>query len=133
MNKSISARTVTRKGRADTTTIFDQKRERPERPYNPSLAEQIAESDVFFKNWQFPNAREAFPVEPTMRSVDRYFPYAKDLEGKPSPICFDICNTREEVTRSKRKIEAMKKAGIRFLILEKGMDFNTAMQALGEM
>lgn len=133
MNKSISARTVVRKGRPDTTSSPTEKAERPARAYTPSLSEQIAESDVFFKNWQYPNAREAFPVEPSLRSVDRYFPYARDLKGNLSPICFDICETREQIARSTRKISALKKAGIRFLIIEKGMDFNTAMQALGEV
>ena len=112
--------------------IDNHKRERPDKPYNPSLAEQIAESDIFYKNWQFPKAREAFPNEPFMRYVDRYFPYAKDQKGNLSPICFELCNTKEDLARANRKIEALKAAGIRFLIIEPKMDFNEAMQKLGE-
>ena len=132
MNKSIAARTVVRKGTANTSMVSNEKRERPERPYNPSLSEQIADSDIFYKNWQFPNAREAFPNEPFMRYVDRYFPYAKNDKGELSPICFELCNSKEDVARAIRKTEAIKAAGIRYLIIEPKMEFNEAMQKLGE-
>ncbi len=41
------------------------------------LAAQVAGITTYVKNWRIPHAQKNFPYDPLMRTVDKYFQYAK--------------------------------------------------------
>jgi hypothetical protein len=90
-----------------------------------SVAEKVAQSDVCVLNWMFPGAREAFPLEPKMRSVRRYYPYAKG-----GPLLIDEPQRLDEEQACQRKADVLARQGFRYLILKSGM---TEVDAIFEL
>ena len=68
-------------------------------------------------NYYHPLLKEKFPGNPKMWSVDKYYPYAKG-----GPLYIDEPNLEYRIVESKRKLEEFKKAGVRYLILLRGVE-----------
>lgn len=98
---------------------------KPERKHYASVAERIAESSVCIGNWRFEGAQEAFPNEPSMRSVEQYYPYAKG-----GPLLVDSPTTKGEKADCARKAEHLSKIGYRYLIVEADMEEFAARERL---
>lgn len=90
-----------------------------------TTATKIAESEIYMRNYQWQGAREDFPHEPTLRCVDKYYPYAVG-----GPLLVDEPNHPREIEASKRKAEILKKRGYRFLYLTREMSEQDAYQIL---
>ncbi len=97
-----------------------------ERKHYASVAERVAESSIFYRNFKFPGGLTAFPTEPTMRTVDQYYPYAVGGE-----LLVDSPTTKGDKENCVRKSVYLKKQGFRYLIIEPEMDEFEAMEQLG--
>jgi len=89
------------------------------------IAETIAQDKFFQRNHIWPGSKQAFPFQPKMQTVDKYFPYA---EG--GPLFIDEPTRKEDLKEFSPKIEAMKKLGHRYLLIKPGMNELEAREAL---
>lgn len=96
--------------------VMDEPKQPKERARFRSMPEQIAESEVFTRNWYWPQAMRFFPQNADMRCVDYYFPYA---EG--GALLMDICNDPTRQKLLEKKAEALRSLGHRYLIVKSSM------------
>ena len=97
-----------------------------------TVAEQVAKSTVYFKNFYVPELREKFKFHDRMKRIDKVFPYAK-LDEKSAPIRLFV---DEPITDSDRDIcyqkrSHMKALGLFYLIIEKDTKIVDALEQLG--
>lgn len=92
-----------------------------------SRSEKIAGSKICLMSWVFPGAREAFPHEPKLRSVQKYFPYA---EG--GALLVDEPERLGDELECQRKAKVIRKLGFRYLILTRSMSENDARFELSQ-
>lgn len=143
-NPNISARTVQRKdvigaefsvGDLEDKPVKKEETDSPEeraklararraRDLN-TVAEQISGDKYCHINYQWPGAKEAFPFQPKLWNVDRYFPYA---EG--GPLFADEPNRLGDIESLKLKQAAMKALGHRYLLCTEGLKFEDALEQL---
>lgn len=96
-----------------------------------SIGDQVAESVTWLKNWKWEEADKHYPLRPDMRTVDKYYPYAKGgplLVDEPrTPKTFD------EFFEHKRR--TLKELGYRYLVIEPDPEFTlgSALEQLGEL
>lgn len=127
--KAVYGRHVKHKNPPGTT--YDQKTE--EKEGDPSgwtdrfrsVAEQVADSDIYSVNWAWPGAALDFPHEPWMRAVTRYFKYAKG-----GPLCIDMPYNEVEVKECERRGAFVKKHGFRYICIRPGQTFDQVMTEL---
>lgn len=91
------------------------------------VPDQVAGSSVYYVNWEYPGAREDFPHALGDRFVHRMYPYAK-----PSKLLVDMADTDEEKKICERKATFIRRRGMRYLVISKGMTLEEAQQQLGE-
>lgn len=91
------------------------------------LASKIAESDLSSRNFKFKDAETHFPLRPTWRTVDRYFPNAKG-----GPLLVDEPEDKADIDACAEKAKVLKKLGYRYVYLTKETDEYAARQMLGE-
>ena len=93
-----------------------------------NLAEELAEHKFYYRNWFWDHARTYFPLEPRLRHVELYFPFAKG-----GPLLIDQpANDRDQKIAERKQVE-IKKAGFRYLILNLKMDENQGREALDKI
>lgn len=97
---------------ANDSKLID-KATNPEKYY--SRAEKLAQNKFCIMNWKWPHAESHFPNEPWMRSVSKYFPYAKG-----GPLLIEECELPYQIERAERKAKFLKQLGLRFMILKPG-------------
>ncbi len=131
-NEKIYAKTILAKDNSMQLTpvsevIFpkDKARALVRDKHYSSVAERVAESSVCFRNFKFKGALEAFPSEPTMRTVEQYFPYAVGGE-----LLVDSPNNDASRKECARKAIVLAKLGYRYLIVESDMDEFQALEQL---
>lgn len=107
-------------------TLSKEPAKRIERKHYASVAERVAESTVSFRNFKFEGAKDAFPNEPALRTVDQYFPYAVGGE-----LLVDYPVTKAHDAECGRKAEVLKKLGYRYLVVKPDMDEFAAKEELG--
>ncbi len=90
-----------------------------------NLAEQISGTQYYIRNWKWSGAVEDFPNEPWMRCVDKFFPRAG-----VGPLAIDEPVMESEMVACERKAKALKKRGIRYLVLKEGMTLQQCQVAL---
>lgn len=90
-----------------------------------TVAEKIAQDKLCQRNHIWPGAKQAFPFNNKMQTVDKYFPYA---EG--GPLFVDEPTRKDDLEMFKLKEEAMKELGHRYLLLKPGMTEVDALEAL---
>lgn len=91
------------------------------------LAAQVAGSTTYVRNWKIPRAREHFPFDPLMRSVDKYFQFAKG-----GPLFVDEPKTPADIERCKQKAKVAAKEGIRYCYVTLGMKIDEARKQIVE-
>jgi len=91
------------------------------------LPDMIAESDIVVRNWKIPKGAEMFPTEWRMQFADLYYPYAKG-----GPLFVDTPALEHDAVRCERKLEVLKKHGIRYTFVRTGETFADAMARLDD-
>lgn len=71
---------------------------------------KIAGTTICNRNWKFKNCDKHFPVEPLLRTVDKYYPGAKG-----GPLYADEPVTEEDEKDCVRKAKALKSEGLRYI------------------
>lgn len=79
------------------------------------LAAEIAQDTTYVRNSRWEGSREDFPHEPTLRTCDKYF---KDAEG--GPLYIDEPVTKADLANCKRKAEALRARGLRYVYIDRG-------------
>lgn len=77
------------------------------------IAAQIAESNIWFGNWRWPDAQNYYPNETDMRFVDKCYPYAKGgmlLVDEPIDL--------RQIEKAYEKQKLLKKLGFRSIVVE---------------
>lgn len=111
------------------TTITDHKEWR-------TLAEKVAQSGYYFRNYPVPALRENFPADaPRTWNVDQYFPHAKC-----GGLYVDIVqpNIRPELLATlleahKERLKVMRAAGLRYVYVSEKTTMAEALGMLGEL
>lgn len=90
------------------------------------LAARLAGDTIgAMRNFRIRDAEKHFPHQPMMRTVEKYYPYAKG-----GPLLVDEPNTEREVTACQEKAKILKSLGYRYLILQSDVDEFEARQML---
>ena len=92
-----------------------------------TVPEQIAKSKVHFRNYEFNDAKKAFPYHRNLRFIEKMYPYAL-----PTPLLVDQPETPQDLAECRTKAEVLKVMGYRYLILTKSMTLLEALESLGE-
>lgn len=95
-----------------------------------AIADQIAESLLWFRNWKWQGSDLFFPLDPDMRLVDKYYPYAKG-----GPLLVDEPGDEDQAKKSYDKQKVLKKLGYRFIVVEMNpaTTLFDALEQLGEL
>lgn len=98
-----------------------------------TLAEQIAKSSIFHKNYYVPELREKFKYLDRMKRIDKVFPYAKIREGVEVMLFVDEPKTPVDVEICEKKVIHMKDLGYAYVYLEQDTTLYDALTQLGEI
>lgn len=90
-----------------------------------TVYEKLAEDRFCYRNWYYPGGKETFPYSREMHVVDRFYPYAAG-----GPLAFDSVDRDADKTVFEIKREALKKAGIRYVMVKPDTDLLEAMEQL---
>lgn len=107
-NDAIASEKLNRKLSGAEQTIRPQK--------FPTQAELLSGDKFCHINWYYPGGNEAFPVNPELRRVDRYYPYAKE-----APLLVDETNhdDRAEFYKTK-KSPVLAHLGFKYAVILRG-------------
>lgn len=99
--------------KAGTTELADETTKRSSK--TPALRKilELAKDEFCKVNWYYPGGREAFPSNPRLWSVDRYFPYA---EGKKGLLC-DLVILPHKLKEAKMKKPFLEKSGLKYVAI----------------
>lgn len=100
----------------------------PDDPKWRSLAERIAAHRLYERNKHVGFLKDAHPHRPYLWTTDFYFPYAKG-----GPLYIDEPALKAEAGESEMKVEFMRRAGLRFLIVRPKMTYEDCMTELLEI
>jgi len=98
-----------------------------------TLAEQVAKSSIFHKNYYVPELREKFKYVDRMKRIDKVFPYAKVREGVEVMLFVDEPKTPIDVELCSKKVEHMKDLGYAYVYIEDDTTLYDALSQLGEL
>ncbi len=88
------------------------------------LANDVAQTDFYQRNFRYPGAGEDFPVEPWYRTVAKYYPNTEF-----GPLFVDEPTTDLDVEKCiKRKAPKLHARGLLYVILDKSMSLEDAIQ-----
>ena len=90
------------------------------------IREHISDVPMSFKNYPFPGAKELFPPQPQLHTVDRYYPL-----GKYGPTFLDEPMFPEDEKLCEQKAAPLRKMGVKYIVLTKETDLFSAMSQLG--
>jgi len=95
-----------------------------------TLAEQVAKSTIFHRNWYVPELREQFKFFDRMKRIDKVFPYAKLGDGLETMLLVDEPKTPQDTEVCEIKLKHLKKLGYRYVYLEKDSTLYDALTQL---
>lgn len=98
-----------------------------------TLAEQVAKSSIFHKNYYVPELREKFKYVDRMKRIDKVFPYARLTEETTVMLFVDEPATPIDVEICEQKAKHMKELGYAYVYLEKDTTLFDALTQLGEI
>lgn len=81
-----------------------------------SLAEKIANDQLYYRNYYYPGGRESFPEQKALQYVDKFFPYA---EG--GPLFIDEVSRTDDMEKVTLKEQRMQTLGHRYVAILPGM------------
>jgi hypothetical protein len=91
------------------------------------LAAQVAGVTTYVRNWRLPKAQTHFPFNPEMRTVDKYFQFAKG-----GPLYVDEPTTEGDIEKCKKKAQVAKIEGIRYCYVTITMKLDEARRQIVE-
>lgn len=103
-----------------------------------TLAEKVAKSTIFYKNYYVHELKEKFSYYDRMKRIDKVFPYA-DLDGRGQKTCLyvDEAKTESDVEIFKKKAIIMKGLGFLYCYFdnsdEDGDKLDHALEQLGRL
>jgi hypothetical protein len=112
---------------------IDARPERKARPHLRTITDRLAGSNMYFRNWRWPEAARDFPAEPWMRSVAKCYPDAIGgpiLIDEPQIEKGDDGKAHPQIIACERRAEVLRKHGYRYIILKKGMSEADAREEL---
>lgn len=93
-----------------------------------SIPDKIAgDKTLIHTNWIYPGAASEFPNEAGMHWVDKCYAFAKPR------LLVDFAQSEWQIARCKRKAEAMKRLGHRYLYMTPNITMEQAVEQLGEL
>ena len=99
-----------------------------------TLAEQIAKSTIFHRNYYVPELRERFRFIDRMKRIDKVFPYARLREGTDTVMLFvDEPKTPADVEVCAVKAKHLRAMGYAYVYIESDTTLYDALTQLGEV
>jgi len=98
-----------------------------------TMAEQIAKSTIFHRNWYVPELREKFKYIDRMKRIDKVFPYAKLSQGRETMLLVDEPKTPQDIEICAQKAKHLKELGYAYVYLERDTTLYDALSTLGEL
>jgi hypothetical protein len=93
-----------------------------------TLADQIAEHCLYFRNWKFHGADQVFPKDPEARFVTKMYPYAKG-----GMLLVDEPRTEKQMLQAYERHKFFNKKKIRHIVIEADSSLYDLLEQLGEM
>ena len=90
------------------------------------MSADVAQDDHYIRNTRIPNSLKWFPVDPLLRTVDKYFPYAVG-----GPLYIDEPKSNAEIEQCLKKAEALKAEGARYAYIGPDMELDDVLVQLG--
>jgi len=90
-----------------------------------TIAGKLAGGTLYCRNFKFRNAAQHFPIEPLMRTVDKFFQFAPG-----GALYVDEPKDKRGVENCQRKAEVMRKEGLRYVYITKEMTLREAQEQL---
>lgn len=97
-----------------------------------TLAEKVAQSSVFHKNWYVPEIREKYKHFDRMKRIDMVFPYAR-TRGPVEMLLVDTPVTDMEVEQCALKSKILMKLGYLYCYIEKDSTLADILMQIGEI
>jgi len=98
-----------------------------------AVADHIAKDPTWFLNWKWPGSNAKFPYRPEMRTVDKYYPFARDDRGNICPLLVDEPQHKETIDLAYEKQKILKELGFRHVVIEPDTSVYDALVQLGEL
>jgi len=97
-----------------------------------TLAERVAKSTLYFKNWYVEELRDRFKNFDRMKRIDQVFPYAKLSETKQAcMVLFDTPKNESDLEICLRKAPIIRNLGYRYAIIENDSSLFDVLEQLG--
>lgn len=93
-----------------------------------SIADQVAQSTIFTRNWKWPGADQHYPLEADLRMVSKYYPYAQG-----GPLLVDDAYDQKEAAELFLKQKILRKLGFRHVVIESDSSLFDVLEQLGEI
>jgi len=93
------------------------------------IREYITTHNTCFKNYAYPDADKLFPNQPAFWTCDRYYPLTRKEIG--GPVYMDQPQYADDLALCEKKAVHLKNLGVKYIILTKETDLQTAMEQLG--
>jgi hypothetical protein len=84
----------------------------------PSVAEKLAKSSIYYRNWYYPEGKISHPHELWMHYVEKMFPYAAG-----GALLVDEPRTEAEFMDCEKKASVLRPLGYRYMIVTEHSEF----------
>lgn len=84
----------------------------------PTVAEKLAKSSIYYRNWYYPEGKDTFPYDLRMRYVEKMFPYANG-----GILLVDEPRSEAEFTECENKAKILRELGYRYIIVSEHSEF----------
>ena len=100
-----------------------------------TLAETIAKSSIYIRNWYLNELREKYKHFDRVKRFDKFFPFARisDETTATTTLYVDEPANESEVDQCYAKARIMKDLGLNYVIIEKDTTLFDALNQLGVM
>lgn len=93
-----------------------------------ALSDEIAQNLYYVRNWKWPKSDEVFPHHPDLRTVDKYYPYAKG-----GALLVDEPRDKHSIEWAYKKQKFLKSLGFRHIVIEENATLFEILEQLGEI
>jgi hypothetical protein len=97
-----------------------------------TLAEKVAQSSVYHRNWYVPELREKYRFFDRIKRIDMVFPYAR-TRGMPEMLLVDLPQTDHEVEQCAMKSKILSGHGYLYCWIEKDSTLGEVLMQIGEL
>lgn len=97
-----------------------------------TLAEKVAQSSVYHRNWYVPELREKYKYFDRIKRIDMVFPYAR-TRGQQEMLLVDLPTTPQEVEQCAVKAKLLGAAGYLYCYIERDSSLGDVLMQIGEL